>query len=474
MPHLPTDADSTPNYTAAQHATHHDVLADTHNVVKGPGRISARLATMPGVLGGLARPPILTLDSTGALTSSLGTGLSAPAPGAGIVPLVVQGAAGQSADLQQWQDGAGAVLARIGSNGLFRTDAFVDIGGASLGGYLDVRMSQGGVPGIRISGFSTNDLQQWMDAAGSTVLSRILSTGAFSASGAMGGAGNAAVVAANTSAGSNSVVADWRGIAQDGTTETSRISVGGHFMGTSFCDLGATVVLDAIASSRFASNASLWLTGAGHHIQFKSPDGTKTWQVTLANDSTFNMAIGAVAPSWTTDDLMFAVKSPGGTARAQIFAFGDMLIDVNQQNTATNAAWGAAVPLTVRHDGGGTLAGDLFAVKLGSGMVFNVDKALGMFLNGYKLQLMGSSNPNYWFQGSSSAPTIYHGYYGLQIENGAAAQTCLILKGFGGQSADIQQWNIGGAPLSRIRADGSFAGVARTPVTRSYARANYR
>jgi hypothetical protein len=42
MPNLPVDADASPNYTAAQHATHHDTLHATQNTSKAAARVATR------------------------------------------------------------------------------------------------------------------------------------------------------------------------------------------------------------------------------------------------------------------------------------------------------------------------------------------------------------------------------------------------------------------------------------------------
>lgn len=161
------------------------------NIGGGQGHVTA-----PGTLrlsGEQYSATNLTLTNNGPATvNTLNT----------VVGLVVKGGGTQTADLQQWQDSAGAVLASIKPNGL------VDASGVELRNAGVLRFSnqwhmeglstswmltRSGVGqrllsstaatgvGLTVMGFpsQTGDLQQWQDSAG-TVLAKVLSNGAFS------------------------------------------------------------------------------------------------------------------------------------------------------------------------------------------------------------------------------------------------------------------------------------------------------
>lgn len=96
--------------------------------------------------------------------------------------LVVRGAGGQNANLQEWQDSTTAILASIGSDGSFVApsvngrNAFG--GTAASGAILTARSGQVGNFAIVARGTSgqTADLQQWQDSTPSALLS-ITNTG---------------------------------------------------------------------------------------------------------------------------------------------------------------------------------------------------------------------------------------------------------------------------------------------------------
>lgn len=169
QPHLYTAKDSTHDYMAEPRDAAHVPFS-----VRGFASQSANLQEWQASSGGL----LAYVDVTGAFTAnegfrSVSNSMRAPsyadtsnaavittaensthhfvAKGANAskVPFSVKGFTSQSAVLQEWQDSAGAVLASVASNGAIKTETFIDVGGASLGGYLDVRGGLGGVPNIR-------------------------------------------------------------------------------------------------------------------------------------------------------------------------------------------------------------------------------------------------------------------------------------------------------------------------------------
>jgi hypothetical protein len=88
--------------------------------------------------------------------------------------LIVKGATSQTANLQEWQDSAGAVLSRITSVGYVYSP------------YMEVPITNSGLPGIVIKGASgqTADLQRWQNSAG-TVLAAVTSAGNITTTGAV-------------------------------------------------------------------------------------------------------------------------------------------------------------------------------------------------------------------------------------------------------------------------------------------------
>jgi len=105
-----------------------------------------------------------------------------------VVPVVVRGASGQTANLQEWQDSTGAVIANMQVNGNMHVSYLDSL--SSLGTYLYtgnnegfqlVNRDAGHIP-LKIKGAAsqTANLTEWQNSSG-TVLAKITSTGALDA-----------------------------------------------------------------------------------------------------------------------------------------------------------------------------------------------------------------------------------------------------------------------------------------------------
>lgn len=90
-------------------------------------------------------------------------GSTVAASAAGVKPLVLKGAASQTANLQEWQDSTGAVVGHVTSGGR------VNVGGATdLLGVLGVASTGATAVGLRVRGFAsqTGNLQEWQNSSG--------------------------------------------------------------------------------------------------------------------------------------------------------------------------------------------------------------------------------------------------------------------------------------------------------------------
>jgi hypothetical protein len=108
--------------------------------------------------------------------TSQNSGLFTP-NSASTIPLAVQGAASQTGNLQEWRNSAGTVQARVTSSGsIVTTQGFAVLGGASISGStaaLFQSSSAGRIP-VTVQGAAsqTANLQEWQNSAG-TVLARV-------------------------------------------------------------------------------------------------------------------------------------------------------------------------------------------------------------------------------------------------------------------------------------------------------------
>ena len=97
--------------------------------------------------------------------------------------LIVKATTSQSATLQEWQDSAGSILSYISATGNIRTTIAAVFGSSSYGAMVNVTPLNASTVGAIIRGTAsqTADLQQWQNSAG-TVVASISAAGAISTS----------------------------------------------------------------------------------------------------------------------------------------------------------------------------------------------------------------------------------------------------------------------------------------------------
>jgi hypothetical protein len=106
--------------------------------------------------------------------------MQATAGGAAVVPLTVKGAASQTANLQQWQNSAGTVIANVNSTGEIRAPLFGSVSSGKALLYtaasatnefrIDTNVSTNKGLVIRGTASQTADLQQWQNSAGDALV----------------------------------------------------------------------------------------------------------------------------------------------------------------------------------------------------------------------------------------------------------------------------------------------------------------
>lgn len=140
------------------------------------------------------------------------TFMFANTPYASYTPIVVRGAASQTADLQQWQNSGGSVLSRVASNGVIKANVGLVAENSIYGNYtaLQVNSYVASGAGLIIAGASgqTANLQEWQNSSG-TVLAKVdasgnvnttksfVQTGTIGTTYAIDASGNQAAYAAN-------------------------------------------------------------------------------------------------------------------------------------------------------------------------------------------------------------------------------------------------------------------------------------
>jgi hypothetical protein len=124
------------------------------------------------------------LITAGNVTDVLGQ-LSVYVTAASRIGAVIRGAASQTANLQEWQNSAGTVQARVTSGGsIVTTQGFAVLGGASISGSIAALFQSATASRIPVvvqgAASQTANLQEWQNSGG-TVLSRVDNLGSVSA-----------------------------------------------------------------------------------------------------------------------------------------------------------------------------------------------------------------------------------------------------------------------------------------------------
>ena len=125
----------------------------------------------------------MVIGSSAAITSSsVPAMISAVTRSATTPGLIIKGFASQSANLQEWQGSDGTILARLGNTGVSVASSFFTTGSAASGTNIASQFGTNSATRIPLvvqgAASQTADLQQWQNSAGTT-LARVNADGAF-------------------------------------------------------------------------------------------------------------------------------------------------------------------------------------------------------------------------------------------------------------------------------------------------------
>jgi hypothetical protein len=208
---------------------------------------------------------------------SSGAGLAAfYATAAANVPLTARGAVSQTGNLQEWQNNAGTVQARVTSGGsIVTTQGFAVLGGASISGTIATLLQSASAARIPVvvqgAASQTADLQQWQDSAGTRLIS-VNPAGSlvFSGSGSLlsgtNGRGlfitNDPAIVPATIRGASSQTANLQEWQNSAGTVRAQIQAGGNFVNDS--NIKTPAILDTGTSTaiNFGSSRNVGLFAA--------------------------------------------------------------------------------------------------------------------------------------------------------------------------------------------------------------------
>jgi hypothetical protein len=375
--------------------------------------------------------PVTWWDSAGGMTASqavvstlysggfMNTGtlgyFNATTFNAAVSPVVVRGAASQTADLQQWQNSSGTVLSYITSAGSLRAPFLADINGngafiqMNSGGAVLVNTRTASIVGFVVRGQTsqTADLQQWQNVGG-TVNASMTVDGNLNVNYIQVGLNAGIVVGGSyvirTNYGSNNSINIGNGVAQQTAAQVQVTNSAAGIVG---------LIVKGAASQ--TANLQEWQDSAGTVQASISPAGKVTaGDGGFIGSSSFGVANNPVIsvvfmqPRNSTTDLGLVIRQNGsstadlqqwqdsaGTVMSKIVSNGSAYFVALQNSNGQNVArFDANRNLGLVTSGGGSYGGGGGVIYIGNaGTVPSTDPTSGgiLYVEGGALKFRGSS-----------------------------------------------------------------------------------
>jgi hypothetical protein len=422
---------------------------------------------------------------------------------AGVIPLVLRGASGQTADLTQWQNNAGASQAKVRSDGFIETLAGLSatgnylnsFGGATLANtILAVRPGASNI-GLVVRGAAsqTANLQEWQDSTGAT-LTRIASDGSliygrYSGSGFSTNTGAAFIITNNSAivpmtvkgaAGQSSSLQEWQ---NSGGTVLASVSSAGALTAAGLT-LSSTTSPITLNGSVGTSGQVLTSQGAGATPTWTTISGTGT--VTSITAGTNGLTGGTITTSGTID--IDTAKVPRLTTNTNTFgaSSGATTFVVKQgptQGTTNLMEWrtsdGTTVTGSVRYDGnvinfGGVEASYYMTATAGTStnVPMTVYGKSDHTANIQEWRKLGEGSPraaidqygDLYLPGSAIKIGTTYLNSKISIAPGAA-ESGIVIRGSSGQSGNLQEWqNNTPATVASVSPTGAFTTVGNIAI----------
>ena len=342
------------------------------------------------------------------------------------VPLIIKGSTSQTANLQEWQNSAGTVLARTTSSGGIASSVFVTAGTVSAGTNLGVFTAypvNASTVGIVVKGFAsqTANLQEWQNSAG-TVLAKVDSTG------------TAQLLGLN-------VQGTGSGIVNIGTAASVYVGL----------------IIKGVASQ--SANLQEWQDSSGTILSSISSGGVvsgKGLSITnptnITNGATFYNSAGTIV--FNVDTSLNAVNIGGGLSGiannfASVWGY-DSSVNAGYISFQTGALGGDSLAIRRTNH---VASGDYTISTLGN---FRLSTASGKNFNfnngniGIATTAIGTNNKII-----VNAYSTVDNLATVQINTNAATNKGLVVQGIVSQTADLQQWqNSAGTVLTSVDKDG--------------------
>lgn len=251
--------------------------------------------------------------------------------------LVVQGYASQTANLQEWQNSAGTVITRV------RPDGQIGVGSTLITGtnfFVNNTISTTNVVAtIRGAASQTADLQQWQDSSGN-VLARIYSNGAASfVNGAIVATGGGNFVSLNTSTfGQQLSTSAVVNISPNSTTQvpiivksmasqTANLQEWQNSSGTVLVSISANADLNVNTSSTGRINLGDGQVSKGPGTSFNFNSGINSGNIYV--QSTYSGSVGLTVKGISGQQQYFSIQDSSGSAGIYVDQYMQMIHATN-------------------------------------------------------------------------------------------------------------------------------------------------
>jgi hypothetical protein len=378
------------------------------------------------------------------------TPLFVTSPNASYIATIIRAASGQTANLTEWQNSGGTILARVSSGGAFVTSAVGVFGAQSNTPNAQLYVLSNSITNptfvAKAVASQTSNLMEWQNSSG-TVLGRIDAEGSITSA-------NRIVSPGDFEARSNSFHGNpsFSGATTNITTRaTTQIGT----------------IIRGVASQ--TANLQEWQNSSGTILNSISASGTLN--INTSGTGTINLGDGVLA------------KGPGNgfTLNSDVMVLDGKGVYASV-GKFTNSTGTTTVPLTVKaiasqtanlqewQDSAGTVLSSVSAAGLIRVNNTNADAMITStgnstydafrFRNASGLVLWGAGGNNNIFMANSGSFSINGGNWSggrLNVDTGTASTVGAVIRAAASQTANLQEWQDStGAVLSSISASGGF------------------
>ncbi len=357
------------------------------------------------------------------------------------ITISVRGAASQTANLEEWQNSAGAILARVSSaGGIFSTANSVLSGGLSVSGNyggsntMEIPNSQN-IIGLTIRGFSTQtaNLQEWRNSA-SVLLASINPSGFLSTPRINFTGGTSTVSALALSDGTLSFE----------STAGQLFSISNSLTGTIFSvnDISGLPIVEATDLGIVKINELFGQTVVG-----SGTPTSNTMLTSIARTATSVPIVAKGAASQTAN--LQEWHSSDGTARATLRSSGALNLGTLITGTQLSVIPFSNTTIGIVVRGAASQTANLMEWQNSSGTVLaKINADGGANFSGTNVDIRdGSGN----FTIRNAGTTAYFTNSSLLVGTGYSAGIGVIIRGNGSQTADLQQWqDSAGTVLAKV------------------------